>query len=70
MIRLFGLFMELRMGPPTTAEFTWFYSVKRNKNDEGFYYFAKTLSKGLKVVPKIKDSLGPWKEAYFYSLEV
>ena len=33
MIGLFGLFVEHRIGPPTTAEFTWFYSVKSNKND-------------------------------------
>ena len=31
MIELFGLFVEHSMGPPITAEFTWFYSVKGNK---------------------------------------
>ena len=36
MIGLFGLFAEHRLGPPTTTEFAWFYSVKSNKNDEGF----------------------------------
>ena len=59
MTRLFGLFVERRMGPPTTAEFAWFYSVKSNKNDEGFYYFAIRPSKGLQAVTKIKDSLDP-----------
>ena len=66
MIGLFGLFLECRMAPPTTVEFVWFYSIKSNKNDKCFYYFAKRLSKGLKVIAKIKDSLGLWKEAYFY----
>ena len=47
MIRLFGLFVKHRMGPPTTEEFAWFYSAKSNKNDEGFYYFAKKPAKGL-----------------------
>ena len=65
MIELFVLFVERRMGPPTTAEFTWYYSVKSNKNDEGFYYFAKRPSKGLHAIAKIRDSVGPWKEAYF-----
>ena len=41
------------MGPPTVAEFTWFYFVKSNKNDEGFYYFTKRPSKGLQAVTKI-----------------
>ena len=45
MIGLFGLFAEHEIGPPTTEEFAWFYSVKSNKNDEGFYYFAKRPAK-------------------------
>ena len=47
MIGLFGLFVEQGMGPPTTEEFSWFYSVKSNKNNEGFYYFSKRPTKGL-----------------------
>ena len=70
MIELFGLFVERRMGPPMAAEFAWFYSIKSNKNDEGFYYFAKRLLKGLHAVTKIRDSLGPWKESYYFTLEV
>ena len=59
MIRLFGLCMEHRMGPPIVAEFTWFYSLKGNKNDEGFYCFAKRPGKGMQAIIKIKDNLGP-----------
>ena len=70
MIGLFSLLVERRMGPPTAVEFAWFYSVKSNKNDEGFYYFAKRPSKGLKAVAKIKDNFDPWKEAYFHTPEV
>ena len=70
MIGLFGLFAEHGMVLSTTEEFAWFYSVKSNKNDEGFYYFAKTPTKGLQAIVKIKDNLGPWKESYFYTLEV
>ena len=58
MIGLFGLFTEQVMGPPTAEEFAWFYSVKSNKNDEGFYYFAKRPVKGLQAVVKIRDNLG------------
>ena len=47
MIWLFGLLAEHGMGSPTAIEFTWFYSIKGNKNDEGFYYFAKRPLKGL-----------------------
>ena len=70
MIGLFGLFMECRMAPPMAVEFAWFYSVKSNKNDKGFHYFAKIPSKELKAIVKIRDSLGPWKVAYFYTPEV
>ena len=44
-IELFGLFVEQEMGPPMAEEFAWFYSVKSNKNDEGFYYFSKSPEK-------------------------
>ena len=66
----FGLFTEHRMGPPTAEVFAWFYSVKSNKNDEGFYYFAKRPAKGLQAIVKIKGNLGPWKESYFFTSEV
>ena len=51
MIGLFGLFVEQGLGPPTAKEFTWFYTVKTNKGDEGFYYFSKRPANGLNVVP-------------------
>ena len=59
MIGLFGLFAEHGMGPLTAVEFAWFYSVKGNKNDEGFYYFTKRSAKGLQAITKIKESLRP-----------
>ena len=58
MIGLFGLFVERRMGPPTEAEFVWFYSIKANKNYKRFYYFAKRPTKGLQAITKIKERLG------------
>ena len=58
------------MGPPTTEEFAWFYSVKSNKNDEGFYYFAKRSAKGLQAIVRIRDNLGSWKQSYFFTPEV
>ena len=70
MIGFFGLFLEHRMSLPTAAEFAWFYSVKSNKNDKGFNYFANRPVKGLQAIVKIRDNLGPWKESYFYTPEV
>ena len=70
MIGLFGLFTKHGMGPPTAEEFAWFYSVKSNKNDKGFYYFSKRPAKRLQAVVKLKDNLGSWKESYFYTSEV
>ena len=70
MIGLYGLFVEQGLGPPTVEEFTWFYSVKSNKGDDGFYYFSKRPAKGLHAVVQIRDNMGPWKESYFYAPEV
>ena len=70
MIMLFGLFMERNMGPPTPKEFSWFYTLKANKSDQGFYYFAKRAAKGLQAFTKIRESLGNWKDNYFFTLEV
>ena len=70
MIGLFGMFGEHGIGLSTAMKFAWLYSVKGNKNDEGFYYFAKRPSKGLQAITKIKESLGPWKESYFFTPEV
>ena len=46
------------MAPPTLEEFSWFYTLKSNKADLGFFYFAKRAVKGIQAVTKIKDSLG------------
>ena len=70
MIGLFGLFIEQGLGQPIAEELAWFYSLNSNKNDEGFYYFSKRPVKGLNVVVKIKDNMGPWKESHFYTPEV
>ena len=37
MIGLFGLFDEHGMSPSTAVKIAWFYSIKGNKNNEGFY---------------------------------
>ena len=58
MIGLFDLFVEPGMGLPRATKFAWFYSIKGNKNDEGFYYFGKRPTKGLQAVTKINESLG------------
>ena len=65
MIGLFGLFVEHRISPPTAAEFTWFYSVKSNKNDEGFYYFAKRPPKGLQASQRSGIALAPRNRLIF-----
>ena len=70
MIGLFGLFVKQGLGSPTVEKFAWFYSLKSNKNDEGFYYFSKRPAKGLNAIVKIRDNMGPWKESYFYNPEV
>ena len=68
MIGLFILFVEQKMDPPTREEFSWFYTLKSCQGDLGFYYFSKGASKDIRVVVKIRDSLGTWKDAYFYIL--
>ena len=58
MIELYVLFVKQMMSPPTPEEFSWFYTLKANKRDQVFYYFTKQTIKGLKVVTKIRESLG------------
>ena len=59
------MFTEQKMDPSTPEEFSCFYTLKSNKGDLGFYYFAKPAAKGVLVVTKIKESLGNWKDAFF-----
>ena len=69
MIRLFVLFVERKMDPPTSEKFSWFYTLKSCQGDLGFYYFSKRASKDIRSVIKIRDSNGTWKDPYFYTLE-
>ena len=57
------------MDPPSLEEFSWFSTIKSSKGDLGFYYFAKRATKDVQVVTKIKESLGNWKDAYFFTPE-
>ena len=57
-------------GSSTLEEFSWFYTLKANKGDQGFYYFVKRVAKGLQAVTKIRESLGNWKDNYFFTPEV
>ena len=41
MIKLYVLFVERKMSPPTLKEFSWFNTLKANTGDQGFYYFVK-----------------------------
>ena len=71
MIGLFVLFVERKMVPPTPEEFLWFYTLKANKSNLGFFfYFAKKMAKGVQVVTKIKESLGNWKDDFFFTPKV
>ena len=58
------------MAPPTPEEILWFYTLKANKNDLGFYYFAKWATKRVQAITMIKESLGNWKDAFFFTPEV
>ena len=63
------LFVEQKMDPPTPEAFSWFYTFKSSKGDIGFYYFSKRATKEVQTVNKIKESLGNWKDAYFFTPE-
>ena len=69
MIGLFALFIEQKMDLPTPAKFFWFYILKSCKSDLGFYYFSKRASKEIQAIIKIKESLGTWKDAYYFTPE-
>ena len=69
MIGLFVLFVEWKMDPLSPEEFSWFYTLKSSKGDLGFYYFVKRATKEVQAVTKIKESLGKWKDTYFFTLK-
>ena len=58
------------MAPPTPEEFSWLYTLKSNKGYLGFFYFAKQAVKKVQAITKIKESLGNWKDAFFFTPEV
>ena len=55
------------MAPSTSKEFSWFYTLKSNQGALGFFYFAKQVVKGVQAITKIKESLGNWKDAFFFT---
>ena len=69
MIGIFVLFAEQKMELPTPKEFSWFYTLKSCQSNFRFYYFSKRTSKDIQAVIRIKDSLGTWKDTYFYTYE-
>ena len=38
MIGLYILFEEQKTAPPTPEQFSWFYTLKANKGDMGFFF--------------------------------
>ena len=69
MIGLFVFFFERKMDPPTPEGFSWFYTLKSCQEDFGFYYLSTCASKDIQAIVRIKDNLGTWKDAYFYTYE-
>ena len=64
---LFVLFVEQKMEPPTPKEFSWFCTLKSCQSYLGFYYFSKQASNDIWAIIKIKETLGTWKNVYFYT---
>ena len=58
------------MAPFTPMVFSWFYTLKSNKGDLVFFYFAKQAVKGVQAVTKIKESLGNLKDIFFFTPKV
>ena len=54
------------MDPLTSEEFSWFYTLKSCQGYLGFYYSSKRASKDIRAIIKIKESLGTWKDNYFF----
>ena len=56
-IRLFALFIERKMVPPIPKEFSWFYTLKSNKGDLGFFYLPSGRSGESRSLPRLKRVL-------------
>ena len=57
MIGLYVLFMEQKMATLTPEEFSWFYTLKANKGNQGFIILPNGLLRESRPLPRLRKVL-------------
>ena len=70
MIGLFILFVERKMAPSTPKEFSWFYTLKVNKSNLGFFCFVKRAAKESRQLLRLSRVLVTGRTLFFFTPEV
>lgn len=66
MVGLYILYHKLSLGNPTPEEFAWFYQVKSNPSDFGFFYASKWSNQAIKTIHGVRNNMGKWKNPFFH----
>ncbi|PON75199.1 hypothetical protein PanWU01x14_045510 [Parasponia andersonii] len=66
MVGLYILYHKLGLESPIPEEFAWFYQVKSNSSDFGFFYASKWSNQAIKTVHRVCNNIGKWKNLFFH----
>ncbi|PON41410.1 hypothetical protein PanWU01x14_290040 [Parasponia andersonii] len=61
-----GFFQNPGLETPSPEEFAWFYQVKSNPSDLGFFYASKWLNQAIKTIYGVRNNMGKWKNSFFH----
>ncbi|PON52242.1 hypothetical protein PanWU01x14_210840 [Parasponia andersonii] len=66
MVGLYILYYKLGLETPSPEEFAWFYQVKSNPSDFGFFYASKWSNQAIKTIYGVRNNMGKWKNPFFH----
>ncbi|PON48309.1 hypothetical protein PanWU01x14_238380 [Parasponia andersonii] len=66
MVGLYILYHKLGLETPSPEEFAWFYQVKSNPSDFGFFYTSKWSNQAIKTIYGVRNNMGNWKNPFFH----
>ncbi|PON71699.1 hypothetical protein PanWU01x14_071540 [Parasponia andersonii] len=65
-VGLYILYHKLGLETPSPEEFAWFYQVKSNPSDFGFFYASKWSNQAIKTIYGVRNNMGKWKNPFFH----
>ncbi|PON62974.1 hypothetical protein PanWU01x14_134210 [Parasponia andersonii] len=66
MVGLYILYYKLGLENSSPEEFAWFYQVKSNPSDFGFFYASKWSNQAIKTIYGVRNNMGKWKNPFFH----